>query len=772
MISTAVTSVDKTVDKTVVQTCQALTLGIGMALALRFLLAPRVELGALNIAAAASCIITGVLAGSSTLLPVRWQPSVVSTIALAGLAELAMLKELHGFAGAWTEITIMATVAVAVAGLALSRRWTAVVTAMAIVAVTAPALRPAIPDNIVIAEGLPWVLTGQLIATAALATITGALLRRSAQRADAELRCAADAQLRAAAVKAEHRQSDEAARVLHDTALNTLEAIAQTGAGLKPASLRSRCQADSSALRQLIGKPDSTCEQTVTGHLRSVVDRATLLGLDVTLDLRVTGEPPATVAAATAAATNEALLNVSKHANTASAQIVARMSASAARITVTDEGCGIAVGNQPGRGIACSIVERMRDIDGHADICSRGSGNGTQVVLRWNEAARGDATLRPVTRAMTWVALVICGGVGLIQLAATAADWSGFERPGLAVVTNAVVIVWTLHLLFGLIRGRGIDPVELAAAIGLSLAAVLLNPVADPYCSAWSNRGPLMDGRVVLMAVAVVCARRRLPLAIGAIGAYVLTGLGSALIWHQHWPTCVTPAMASTAAAAACLGTALVFGRTFDRYRSLALAAHHRALRAQREIVEQTTIARQRENWISPAVNEAQAILAEISCEPALAQKSAIRDRCRNEAVFLRNLLVVPSADSAINRVLRAELISMHARGIAIIVRGDFETLSAGNELERCLTTMLSTVSSAATRAPDPITVFAYSAADRAGITLNLRCADADWPAIIDVVGLRLAGADVEDWTDEQGYWLDLGWPRTVDSAVGATGVG
>ena len=196
----------------------------------------------------------------------------------------------------------------------------------------------------------------------------------------------------------ERREQD---RLMHDTILNTLTAIARSGG--TPAAI-SQCRRDIALLERALSESGgpAAAGRPGTGLLaaiEAVVIEIRTRGLAV--DLEVSGgvaaqvgreaDPvPGPVVAAIAHATREALANVAEHAGTGQAWVTLSVtpgqSAGSARIRVTvrDTGSGFDLGRvDPARlGVRRSITERVEDWGGSASVRSV-PGEGTTVCLCW-----------------------------------------------------------------------------------------------------------------------------------------------------------------------------------------------------------------------------------------------------------------------------------------------------------------------------------------------------------------------------------------------------
>jgi signal transduction histidine kinase len=254
-----------------------------------------------------------------------------------------------------------------------------------------------------------------LLAVATAAWCGRRMLYRKAVGADAALD-QADRDGRAQyVVFSRHIERREHERLLHDTVLNTLTALAR-GDG-RESEVVSRCRADVARIERALGDPEDTAVGTwlpADGLLTEIAAVATEMrsrgldvhvevaaGAEVTASVEVTDRAevtdgvevtagvvpavPVRVAGAMAHAVREALVNVAGHAGTSEAWIeVSLAEEGSLSVTVRDAGAGF----DPDRvdlgrlGLRRSIIERLADQGGHASVWSA-PGEGTVVSLRW-----------------------------------------------------------------------------------------------------------------------------------------------------------------------------------------------------------------------------------------------------------------------------------------------------------------------------------------------------------------------------------------------------
>lgn len=243
------------------------------------------------------------------------------------------------------------------------------------------------------------------------------LYRRSA-RADAALAQADRDSREQYVVLSRNIERREHERLLHDTVLNTLTALARSGRG-DADEVVGRCRHDVTMMEYALndpGDPANATGQPRRGLLADIEAVATeMRSRGLTVHVEVEGGVPADqipagcalpvvsapVAAAIAHAVREALANVISHAGTGEAWVVVSFATPGAnqavgaepaglQVTVRDAGAGFDPGQvDPARlGLRRSITERIADRGGRAVIRSA-PGEGTVVSLDW--AAPGPA---------------------------------------------------------------------------------------------------------------------------------------------------------------------------------------------------------------------------------------------------------------------------------------------------------------------------------------------------------------------------------------------
>jgi len=247
--------------------------------------------------------------------------------------------------------------------------------------------------------------------------IRRALYGRAAA-ADAALASADQVAREQYVILSRNTQRREHERLLHDTILNTLTALARSGSD-DLARVVSRCTQDVALIEAALsdpGGPDSGAEDShgdLVSGIQAVAEQMRARGLDVHVEITSDRLPvvPALVATAISAAAREALSNVTAHAGTGQAWVQVspvapqghRHCPARLRVIVRDKGAGFDLASVgPSRlGLRRSIAERTADCGGRASIWSA-PGQGTVVCLSWPASPEpGDAATE--SDRATWV---------------------------------------------------------------------------------------------------------------------------------------------------------------------------------------------------------------------------------------------------------------------------------------------------------------------------------------------------------------------------------
>lgn len=184
----------------------------------------------------------------------------------------------------------------------------------------------------------------------------------------------------------------KAAAVMHDTVLNHLAAIANAADGLLDRALRTHVDRD---LEVLVGEEwllDAAGEADQSTHvgwrnsrLFRVIDECRELGLgvDVSGDVSAISRLGVERSVAVALATKQCLVNVLKHADTDSAEVVVYGSENDVSIMIIDTGKGFSESETGADrlGLRHSVRRRVEAVGGSVQVWST-PGRGTSVMIR------------------------------------------------------------------------------------------------------------------------------------------------------------------------------------------------------------------------------------------------------------------------------------------------------------------------------------------------------------------------------------------------------
>lgn len=179
------------------------------------------------------------------------------------------------------------------------------------------------------------------------------------------------------------RSSAEDARILHDTVVNTLSAIAVGGAATDDVDgVRARCREDVERVRERFRDraeaPDASLLSLTQSNAGIQIDRTGLSDEEL---LRIESLSDRETVQAVIGATRESIRNVAKHAGVSEAQLDITKLGSELLLTISDRGRGFDGNLIGGRGLAESVVARIRDVGGEAAVESA-PGVGTSIRLR------------------------------------------------------------------------------------------------------------------------------------------------------------------------------------------------------------------------------------------------------------------------------------------------------------------------------------------------------------------------------------------------------
>ncbi|CAB4870345.1 unannotated protein [freshwater metagenome] len=332
------------------------------------------------------------------------------------------------------------------------------------------------------ASELLYPLYALTIGAAGIGARRGLLIAaRRSQRARLRLE-AAEGQARK--LRRIQRSLRQQTRLLHETVLNTLTAVARGGvsnAGPAGDRVRIRCDESAHVLASLaaVGTSVSAIEsRDWATDLGPATSALMDLGVQVHLHVHDRQAVPDDVYSAMITAAREALANAARHAHADNVVIDVDMQRDQGSrrnvwsVTVRDDGLGFEPAAAMKRfGVTHAITQAMADVNGRATIDSTG-GDGTCVTLTWQDTpeSRASVVLGKTATSITALSLPILISFGLFTLLSLAFTMRDYEHPAAAIA--GFVIAAGLGGLLVWFGRSGVVPAWLV--IGVCLAAPLV----------------------------------------------------------------------------------------------------------------------------------------------------------------------------------------------------------------------------------------------------------------------------------------------------------
>jgi signal transduction histidine kinase len=298
-------------------------------------------------------------------------------VAFGMMALVAMVALTSGSArSSWVNWACPFTYGSVVIALLAFRRRTAAAVAVAFAGVylvtVASSLTADKPDLLATSLANAMTYIGLLVAGS---FIFGAL-RRSAAEADY---ARAEAVTRGARLAAE-RERNAQHRILHDSALQTLEIVARSAS--VDDAVRGQARSEAMTLRLALQGEPAAGSGGLLESLQQLAIHFARRGLRVEVhDTGLEFRPRQAGVRALCDATREALVNVAKHAGADRVVVSARSTATTAEVTVRDHGRGFdPLAPVAGFGLSQSIEGRLAEVDGTVSIWSA-PGRGTRLIM-------------------------------------------------------------------------------------------------------------------------------------------------------------------------------------------------------------------------------------------------------------------------------------------------------------------------------------------------------------------------------------------------------
>jgi signal transduction histidine kinase len=733
-----------------------------LAGALEVALDESVEMASVRVPLAVTWLVAGM-----ALLGARFLPDPVRSPALLSMAVVlavgtVLARELSGLVAPWVQITVACAMLLSVMGF-VGPRWLFLPTAAFVLALgglqrTDEMVREDSPVRL----GVPLTEGAFVVGLGLLGLMIRAVLIRSSERADRTL----ESQEEKRQTAVEQRWREDALRahmsLLHDTALNTLNAIALSPRASADEQRR-RCIEDA---RQLQEGAASTASgpQPLLPAIHRVVARAATRG--VTVSLETPGDPietcqvPAVVLDALSGSLEEALLNVGKHAGVDRARLTVTVTPTTVSATVTDDGAGFDLQTTDRRhGLRYSVEERMADVGGSALVTSA-PGRGTSVALTWTRQDEDE----PVADAASGVVLRLLGALmlaaTLFTSAVVVAEWQAFRLPAVALGGALLLGGWGLVVVYHLRNQRSMPAALGAVTVVLACLAPFWTIGSDTYCSSTFGTLGWVDPRLPLVVVVILTAGLWWHASL-AVPAFIGATMVAATVWNGVFDGCPSVAITSSSVALAVFVASLVAGRALTRQADAVGRAHHQRREAEWDRMRAAAARTEQQQWFQPALDSCIPLLAAIGDGSADPGSDEVRQRCREESGYLRGLVSAAAAPPGVREAVLALLTRARDAGLDVQVRGDLARLPAPSP---------AVVETLRSHAPmtlehaESIVITGVGQPDRGSLMVHVPGLSAEPP---ERRGAPVDGVEVI--SDQDGWWMEVSWPAAADQPAAAS---
>lgn len=493
-----------------------------------------------------------------------------------------------------------------------------------------------------------------------------------AEQADAAASTAEDELRAVAAIRTASATAAEDARVLHDTVINTLGAIANGGKAIKDLeTVRARCAADASTVESLWESAASNNKPRA--ELSAMFDFQGLtvhrFGLDDVQLSQVQDDLPDRVVQALVSAVGEVLRNVVKHAEVDCAEIEVQLSDGHLLVTVSDDGVGFDGVLPPGRGLAESVQARAEAAGIIAEFATT-PGHGTTVVLSTNldnatSPQEQDLDITGVVNALhsrsgwLWASGVTL--VGMV-LALTSTPTVGVVYAMLAVGALASAFAWLTRDEHGQIPIGSVIVLAVGASVSfvLSAAATEFGRSDVVLWQAIAPTAPLVP------LIAATSGRRSLAAALSLFGTTVV--ILTAIVWQDSATAAAVIPVAGITAIGLVLGWA-TFQRAIAKTATQAAADYRAAAGSRLEAAVRTAAEESRRRWSLAGLHQAVDLLRGIANSRLDPTSEATRMACSEEEAYLRQITQLNPELVRMGRWFAQALYDGRARQADLVVR-------------------------------------------------------------------------------------------------------
>lgn len=696
-------------------------------------------------------------------LPRRARTPALLTTTFALAAASVVGRELSGLVAPWLPITIVAGMALTAVGFLASYRLLPLAAVLVVGLVLAPQrVDEMARENSPVQLGVPIMEALLVLGLGLLAALIRAVMLSSADRGDRQMERAWKQRRAALGERARADALSNQMSLLHDTALNTLHAIALAPAR-DPQAQRRRCRQDAQRLRAIDTIPSAY--SSLASRLRRLSSSAAAEGLTLTVDVRPDASSlaklPPPVTEAVCGALDEAVLNVVKHAQVDRAHLSIVGDASHVRASLRDEGLGFdSRAQRSGFGIDESILNRLDAVGGSARVDSR-PGAGTSVQLEWRRGSGQEPVHDTVSQTVTRLMVLLLSTCTLFMAGLVVAEWGAFERPELALLGALALGAWGLAVT-ALLRRRGPITTSIGVVtVALACVAPFWTTASDQYCASSFSGIGWVDPRVPLIVMVMVTSAywwRAIP----AVPVFIAVVFMAGRVWDEAFVGCGGGNAITAASASLTIFVAsLMAGRTLNRQASNIARAQQQRDDAEAQRVRAEALRSERQRWFSYALGSCVPLLESIGDGRADPADEQVRRRCQQESGLLRGLIAAAQAPAELRDGLREAMQKAHKTGLDIGVRGDFAALpTLPHDVNDFVGASLPEL-----QAGQTLTVTAIAEGDAGSVMVLVTASDGGGLAPVGTAHPQPPTGLEVVVDDSDGFWMELSWTADGERA-------
>ena len=595
-------------------------------------------------------------------------------------------------------------------------------------------------------QSLMLAVSSSVICLAIGAAMILAVSKRFADSADAEAAALAEARRRDLASQVAARDSAEQARVVHDTVINTMSAIASGGPATQAAELvRERCARDVRAAQSVLdGVHDPAALRL--GQVSALRLPLVRRGLDDEALASLGDHMDDRRAAALASMIGELVTNADKHSRGTQIELEAFEKAGELTVVVRDNGVGFEFCRRPrDRGLERSVLGPAEENGWQVTVDSRAGDGCVATVSGRVQAAAPDqpaATEGPqvpidsVKRVMclVWWSTMTVATVVMDAILSGLTPWS--PHIGTLLIALAGIGAWADS------RSRGQMSLPMSWLVVAAVPVVFwlrLSPLTgEEIHPEWWLIYPMSS----LFLGLVVLAPSRAPV----YGGFVMFGVATAAAIDTiaDGPGLVAVLLIGAAGQLAMVFAWVIVLRAVDGTAAVAERQRRQTAEFRNATAVREAMTRVRERWTIAMLPEVIELLEGVASGRVAPDDPALRRSCAGQEHHLRQVVSLHPEHVLLNTPFARALTEAHRRSIALTIRSGGHDAPDSEVADIVGATLLDAV---------------HATADHAELTAGWFVQDGAHRLLIvgDVTIAELQVADGQRWSVRPRRWSDQG---------------